>query len=159
MILSLTASKAPFLARWKSLCRAHYSLPGAAGCLMLCASVLPWLNDPLNTTELAWNLSVAIGWQFHIGIFNYGLLCLICAGCSFAAAFANWKALKEHSFCSRRAALAGWLCLLPVWLFLLQYLFADLAGIDQLAQHRVQMLLIQRHFGYAVVQPLIPVNP
>ncbi len=159
MILSLTASKAPFLAYWKSLIRVHYSLPMAAGCLMLCASVLPWLNDPLNIARRAWNLPIDIGWQFHIGIFNYGLLCLACAGCSFAAAFANWKVFKQRQYFSRWSGLAGWLCLLPVWFFLLQYLFADLVGIDQLAQHRIQMLLIQRHFGYAVALPLIPLDP
>src|SRR5579859_3559452 len=159
MILSLTALKAPLLARWKSLCRVQYIVPAAAGSLMLCASLLPWLNAPLNEAKLAWNLPVDIGWQFRIGIFNYGLLCLFCAGCSFAAAFVNWKMFRQHHYFSRWSGLAGWLCLLPVLLFLLQYLFADLVGIDQLAQHRIQMLLIQRHFGYAVSLPLIPVDP
>ncbi|HEY6542761.1 MAG TPA: hypothetical protein VIZ18_17590, partial [Ktedonobacteraceae bacterium] len=28
-----------------------------------------------------------------------------------------------------------------------------------LAQHRIQMLLIQRHFGYAIALPLIPIDP
>src|SRR5579859_354732 len=159
MILSLTASRAPFLARWKSLCRAVYSLPVVAGSLMLCAGLLPWLNDPLNKAKLAWNLPVDIGWQPRIDIFNYGLLCLFCAGCSFAAAFVNWKMFRQRQYFSRWSGLAGWLCLLPVLLFLLQYLFADLVGIDQLAQHRIQMLLIQRHFGYAVALPLIPIDP
>ena len=159
MILSFTASKAPLLTRWKSLGRACYSLPAVAGGLMLCASALPWLNDPLDKARLAWSLPIDIGWQFHIGIFNYGLLCLLCAVCSFAAAFANWKMMRQHGYCSRWSGLVGCLCLLPVLFFLLQYLFADLAGIDRLALHRVQMLLIQRHYGYAVALPLIPVDP
>ena len=194
MILSFTTAKAPVLARslqataWRGLCRVHYSFPAAAGGLRICASVLPWLNDPLNKAKLAWNLPINIGWQFRIDIFNYGLLCLLCAGCSFAAAFVNWKldrrdmataraatTLHENGQqalyssgdpcgrhvpqCSRWSGRAGWLCLLPVLLFLWQYLFADLVSIDQLAQHRIQMLLIQRHFGYAVALPLIPIDP
>lgn len=135
-------------------------VPAVAGTLMLGTSLLPWLNDPLNKTKLAWNVSIDIGWQFHIGIFNYGLLCLICAGCAFAAAFVNWKTSRSHlPPVSRWTGRAGWLCLLPVLLFLLQYLFADLTAINHLAQHRVQMLLIQRHFGYAVALPLIPIDP
>src|SRR5579872_1782311 len=126
-------------------------VPAVAGALMLGTCLLPWLNDPLNKTKLAWNLPIDIGWQFRIGIFNYGLLCLTCAGCAFAAAFINWKMFRRHvPPVSRWAGRAGWLCLLPVSLFLLQYLFADLTAINHLAQHRVQMLLIQRHFGYAV---------
>src|ERR1700694_2715184 len=155
----LSASKELLLPRWKAVCRPQYCVPVAAGSLMVCASVLPWLNDPLGKANLAWNLPVDIGWQFHIDVFNYGVLCLLCACCSFAAAFANWNIFRQrHSF-SRWSGLAGCLCLLPVLLFLLQYLFADLDGINQLAQHRVQMLLIQRHFGYAVALPLIPLDP
>jgi len=134
-------------------------VPVVAGSLMLCASALPWLNDPLGKANVAWNLPVDIGWQFHIDIFNYGLLCLACACCSFAAAFANWRTFKQHHSFSRASGLAGCLCLLPVLLLLLQYLFADLVGINQLAQHRIQMLLIQRHFGYAVALPFIPLDP
>lgn len=166
MILSQTALKAPILARslqataWVRLRRAHILVPAVAGALMLGTCLLPWLNDPLNKTKLAWNLPIDIGWQFHIGIFNYGLLCLTCAGCAFAAAFINWKMFRCHvPPVSRWAGRAGWLCLLPVLLFLLQYLFADLTAINHLAQHRVQMLLIQRHFGYAVALPLIPIDP
>jgi tetratricopeptide (TPR) repeat protein len=155
----LSASKELLLPRWKAVCRPQYYVPVAAGSLMVCASVLPWLNDPLGKANLAWNLPVDIGWQFHIDVFNYGVLCLLCACCSFAAAVANWNIFRQrHSF-SRWSGLAGCLCLLPVLLFLLQYLFADLDGINQLAQHRVQMLLIQRHFGYAVALPLIPLDP
>jgi tetratricopeptide (TPR) repeat protein len=158
MILSLTPSKEQLLARWKGVCRPQYILPLASGSLMLCASVLPWLNDPLGKAKLAWNLPVDIGWQFHIDVFNYGLLCLLGACCSFAAAYINWKIFRQRGYFSRWSGLAGCLCLLPVLLFLLQYLFADLVGINQLAQHRVQMLLIQRHFGYAVALPLIPLD-
>src|SRR5437660_10493835 len=109
MILSLTASKALNLARslqataWGGLCRAQYVVPMAAGSLMFCASLLPWLNDPLNKTKLAWNLPIDIGWQFHIGIFNYGLLCLTCAACAFAAAFVNWKTCGRNMATARVA--------------------------------------------------------
>lgn len=158
MILSLTASKAPILARWKRLCRAHAVIPVAAGSLMCCAGLLPWLNDPLDKAKMAWNMPIDIGWQVRIDICNYGLLCLFCAGCAYAAAFLNWKMFRQGHVCSRWSGRAGWLCLLPVVLFLVQYLFADLVGIDHLAQHRIQMLLIQRHYGYAVALPLVPLD-
>ncbi len=193
MIRSLRASKALFLTHslqataWGGL-RSRALVPVAAGSLMLCASLLPWLNDPLNNAKLAWNVPIDIGWQYSIGIFNYGLLCLLGAACSFAVAFINRNVYRRNMAtarvattihengqqalyssgdpcgrhvpqCSRWCGRVGWLCLLPVLLFLLQYLFADLVGIDQLAQHKIQMLLIQRHFGYIVAQPLIHIDP
>src|SRR5438128_12507878 len=53
----------------------------------------------------------------------------------------------------------GLLCMLPFFLFLLQYLFADVHGVDVLAQHMSQKLLIQQHFGYSVASQLIPLSP
>ncbi len=58
---------------------AKITLPLVAGSIMLCASMLPWLHDPLGLTYSAWQLPVDIGWQFHISIFNYGFLCCCCA--------------------------------------------------------------------------------
>src|SRR5579863_5384461 len=138
-----------------------------AGAVMSGASALPWLNMPLGTASSAWHLPIDIGWQFraglNIGIFNYGLLCMCCACIAFAVAVASWKPFTRRSPMYRaiahRYGLAGCLCLLPLLLFLLQYLFADLAGINQLAQNRIQLLLIQRHYGYTIAQPIIPLDP
>jgi hypothetical protein len=61
-------------------------IPAAVGCSMLCASALPWLNDPLQGFYSAWKLPVDIGWQFHINILSYGLLCTCCAILAFLTA-------------------------------------------------------------------------
>jgi hypothetical protein len=64
----------------------------------------------------------------------------------------NHAALRTHS------TLAGILCLMPISLFLTQYLFIDMASIAQLAQHEFQALLIQKHFGYRVAAPFTPIQ-
>ncbi len=144
---------------WKRLRGLRSTRPVIAGSIMFCASLVTWLNDPLGKTYTAWNLPVDIGWQFRIGVFNYGLLSLLCACFCFAISFASWKPLKGSYLIAHRTGLAGCLCLLPLALFLLQYLCADLVGINQLAQHSKQLLFMQRHFGYATAKPLIPLDP
>ncbi len=137
----------------------HNTMPALAGSLMLCASLCTWLNDPLGRRYTAWNLPIDIGWQFRIGIFNYGLLSLLCACFCFAISFANWTPFKGSHSIANRTGLAACLCLLPLALFLLQYLCADLVGINQLAQHSKQVLFMQRHFGYTTARPLIALDP
>src|SRR6266478_4293594 len=66
-------------------------IPGVAGCIMACATVLPWLNDPLGEAYSAWELPINIGWQVYSSIFNYGLLCLCCAVLCFVIAYGRWK--------------------------------------------------------------------
>jgi Tetratricopeptide repeat len=144
---------------WKRVRGLRNTRPALAGSIMFCAGLVTWLNDPLGKTYAAWNLPVDIGWQFRIGIFNYGLLCLLCACLCFAISFANWEPLKGSSLLARRTGLAGYLCLLPLALFLLQYLGADLVGMNQLAQHSKQLLFMKRHFGYTIAKPLIPLDP
>jgi hypothetical protein len=129
----------------------------AAGMLFACA--LPWLNDPLAGAASAWTLPVDIGWEFRSSIFSYGLLC---AGC---AALALYTA-SVHLQPSRRANLAipgpvslGLLCMTPFVLFVWQYLFVDVYGMDVLAQHMIQQRLVQQHFGYSVASQLIPLLP
>ena len=139
--------------------RLRHIAPALASCCMLCAGLLPWLNDPLGKVYSGWDLPVDIGWQLHIGIFNYGLLCLCCACFSFALTFANWKPFKWSHAIAHRTRLAGCLCLFSVGLFLLQYLCADLVGINQLAEHSKQWLFIQRDLGYGTAKSMITLNP
>ena len=134
-------------------------IPGVAGCIMVCASVLPWLNDPLGEASSAWELPIDIGWQFRVGIFSYGLLCLCCAGYAFLVAYANWKPFKGGDYFVQKRITAGLLCLIPVALFLLQYLCIDAGSMASLAQHETQMLLMQNHLGYRVAGHLIPIDP
>jgi hypothetical protein len=145
-----------------------------AGCIMIGASVLPWLNDPLGDAYTAWELPVDIGWQVHSSIFSYGLLCLCGAVFCFVIAYGRLKPLLSEDAASvmgnlsskvgdirgkRFSVLVGILCLAPVLLFLWQYLFADVHAMEVLAQHRTQLLLIQRYLGYSLAGPLITIDP
>jgi len=134
-------------------------IPAVAGCVMLGASVLPWLTDPLQGNYSAWKLPIDIGWQFHVEVVNYGLLCLCCALYAFCVAYAHWKPFRGSNYFVRRNVSAGLLCLLPIALFLLQYLCADIHSINQLAQHKIQMLLIRQHFGYRTTPERIIIQP
>lgn len=145
------------------------SMPALAACVMLVASLLPWLTDPLEENYPAWRLPIAMGWQFPAAlgvIFNYGLLCLCCA------IYIWFRLVRRGSSClveareadgrgggARVLNTAALLCLAPFALFLLQYLCLDIQGINRLAQHQVQALLISRHFGYNAAPLRIPVNP
>jgi len=134
-------------------------IPAVAGCIMAGTSVLPWLTDSLQGNYNAWQLPIDIGWQFHVAIVSYGLLCLCCALYAFCVAYAHWKPFRGSNYFVRKNVPAGLLCLLPVALFLLQYLFADIHSINQLAQHKIQMLLIRQHFGYRTTPERITIQP
>jgi tetratricopeptide (TPR) repeat protein len=137
-------------------------IPGAAGCIMLCASVLPWLYDPLQGFYSAWKLPVDIDWQFHASILSYGLLCTCCAILNFFTAyvhFARWQQPKGNGYFAPGYVSLGIFCMAPFFLFLLQYLWADVYGIDVLAQHTTQVLLIEQHLGYSVSGQLISLSP
>jgi len=134
-------------------------LPIVGGLIMLGASVSPWLVDPLLGSSLAWKLPIDIGWQVRTGIVSYGLLCLIAALYSFTIAAATVKTFKWSSFFIGKYRVAAILCLAPVALFLLQYLFVDIAGMNILTQHKLQMLLIQYHFGYSGQADRIVIDP
>lgn len=134
-------------------------IPAVAGCIMLVSSILPWLNDPIVGVYSGWKVPVDIGWQFHTSVFSYGLLCLCCAVLAFFASYCYWKQSREPRFFTLGYNSLGVLCMVPFFFFLLQFLFADVHGIDVLAQHTVQVLLIQQHFGYSVASQLIPLSP
>jgi tetratricopeptide (TPR) repeat protein len=134
-------------------------IPAAAGCIMLFGSFLPWLVDPLAGSYSAWKLPVDIGWQFRANIFSYGLLCLCCAALALFTAYVNWKPSRRSRYFTPGYASLGVLCMVPFFLFSLQYLFADVHGVDVLGQHLIQELLVQQHFGYSVTSKLIPLSP
>lgn len=132
---------------------AGYVVPFITGCVMICASTLPWLRDPLGEVYTAWKLPVDLGWQFHTAFLNYGILCVGSASYTFSVAYANWKYGIAYSHIK-----AGIICLLPTILFLLQYLYTDLSAIAVLAQHKNQMLLLVKHFGYSTGSNLFPLK-
>lgn len=129
------------------------------GCSMLVASALPWLRDPLGTEYSAWQLPVDIGWQFRTGLLNYGLLCFCCALYAWLIAYAQWRPFRGHTLFAHSHLTAGMLCIVPLLLFLLQYLSVDMQAMALLAQHKAQALLIQQHFGYRATPQLIPLSP
>lgn len=120
-------------------------VPLIAGSVMALVAFLPWLQDPLGEVYSAWRIPVNLGWPFHSGFFNYGVLCLGCACYSFYSARMSWK--QNIPFNHVMLALV---CLTPTGLFLLQYLYFDLQAIAALAHHKDQMLLVQNQFGYRV---------
>jgi tetratricopeptide (TPR) repeat protein len=135
-------------------------LPAIAGCAMILASLLPWLNDPLGGYYSAWSLPVNMGWPFQVKAFNYGLLCLCCALYTFIIASQNWRAWSSKELSPVwHPTPAGTLCLVPVIFFLWQYLCVDLGTVSHLAQHQLQAVLTQQNFGYNVATPLFPIDP
>ncbi|MDQ2904377.1 MAG: hypothetical protein ABI456_01270 [Ktedonobacteraceae bacterium] len=139
--------------------RLQVIVPLCAGGLMLVASFLPWLNDPLMGAYAAWSLPVDAGWQFRAAALSYGSLCLCCACYALLLACAAWRPLKVHISLPRSYIAAGCLCLVPIVLFLFQYLCSDTHGISDLAQHKVQVLLVEQHFGYKFPRDRIFVAP
>ena len=129
---------------------------------MIGATFLTWLADALGATYSAWNLPIDIGWQIRMDALNYGLLCVLCALLVFYRVFTHWRLRSNPPAQTHYVLLpklVGLLCLAPVLLFILQYLFVDIQGIDTLAQHETQMLLIQQHFGYNTLHQLLPLKP
>ena len=133
--------------------------PLIAGGIMLFATIVPWMNDPLTGIRSAWQLPVDIGWQVHSPLLSYGLLCFLCALCSLVVAYANWKPFRGSSYFVRKHIQVGLLCCIPLFLFLLQYLLADTVSIDVLSQHEIQLQLIQHHFGYDYPAQLVYIDP
>lgn len=133
--------------------------PVLAGVLMLVASVLPWLVDPLGTSYSAWAIPIDVGWQFHTTILSYGLLCTCIALYAFLVAYAQWRPFPASAALVQRRTQAGLLCLVPVLLFFMQYLYMDVQGITTLGNHLIQFLLIRQHFGYDVSPMRVVLKP
>lgn len=131
-------------------------LPALAGSLMLCAGLLPWLIEPLQAGVPAWQLPFDLGWQVRTGLFNYGLLCTLCALYPFFIAYRTWQAGRNLPARARLSApapacfRAALLCCLPVVLLLWQYLFVDFGSLTQLARHEAQYLLLTQNLGYGI---------
>ena len=51
---------------WDRLARLRHIAPVLAGSSMLCAGLLPWLNDPLGKVYSAWDLPVVCGGVFGV---------------------------------------------------------------------------------------------
>lgn len=133
--------------------------PVLAGALMLVAGGLPWLVDPLGTSYSAWALAIDIGWQFHTTILSYGLLCTCIALYAFLVAYAQWRPFVGSAVLVQKRTQVGLLCLLPTVLFLMQYLYMDVAGINTLGNHLLQSLLLKQHLGYSVSPIRVAVKP
>ncbi|MBV9613862.1 MAG: hypothetical protein JO031_00230 [Ktedonobacteraceae bacterium] len=129
------------------------------GCSLLCASILPWLKDPLGEVYCAWQLPVYAGWPYRVGFLNYGLLCLCCALYVFLFACPGWQLWRKYRGVEYGHRVSRFVSLVPVTLFLYQYLCADVSAITLLANHERQMLLIQQQFGYQGTTQLIMLNP
>src|SRR5437773_6174476 len=110
-------------------------VPAIAGFSLALSSVLPWLRDPLGTVYNAWQVPIDIGWQFRFSFLNYGLLCLCGSGFALLVALAHCRTFKGHIIFQRQHRLVGFFCLLPVLLFLWQYLWVDVGGMTLLASH------------------------
>ncbi len=129
------------------------------GCSLLCASILPWLKDPLGDVYCAWQLPVYVGWSYPVGFLNYGLLCLCCALYIFLYALPGWQSWKRYSSFIYSHKIIRFASLIPVLLFLFQYLCADISAVALMANHERQMLLIQQQFGYQGTIQLIMLDP
>ncbi len=130
------------------------------GCFLLCASIMPWLKDPLGDVYCAWQLPVYIGWSSHASFLNYGLLCLSCSLYVLLFIHPDWQLWKRRRSGSVHShKITRFVPLIPVLLFVFQYLCADISAMALLANHELQMLLIQQQFGYQGTIQLIMLNP
>lgn len=152
--------------RWQALQRATAQpasvlLPALAGGLMLCAGFLPWLKYPLGDVMTAWSIPIDIGWQIRSPLFSYGLLCMVCGLPAFAVAYGyRQQSMNAQRDREQPGVLIAILCsLMPMALFVFQYLCIDLQSVNVLAQQKVQMLLIENFYGYKVSPPLIQLQP
>jgi tetratricopeptide (TPR) repeat protein len=139
-----------------------YTLNGAAivaACSMLCVSILPWLKDPLGAVYSAWQLPLYPGWPYHIAFLNYGLLCVLCALYTFIHAFVGGQSYRRHNYFTYGCRITRFISVIPVLLFLFQYLCTNVSALALLARHERQMLLIQMYFGYKGDNQIIMLNP
>ncbi len=130
-----------------------------AGCSLLCVSILPWLKDPLGAVYSAWQLPLYPGWPYHIAFLNYGLLCVLCALYTFIHAFIGWQPYRRHRYFTYGCRITRFISVIPVLLFLFQYLCTNVSALALFSTHERQMLLIQMYFGYKGDSQIIMFNP
>ncbi|GCE24735.1 hypothetical protein KDA_02190 [Dictyobacter alpinus] len=167
----VTSQRRPWSAR---RCWAPYRviIPGAAGVSMLIASVLPWFTNPSGTRLIAWQLPVDLGWQLRSGMFNYGLICACCALYIFYVTRQTWLVLRAQNsadptylLAAPRVSLtqnyiqAGLLCLVPMVLFLFQFLCADMVTVADVTRQQIQLELARTHLGYQATPEFTPILP
>lgn len=135
-------------------------IPAVTGSIVLIASVLPWLLNPLGGTVSAWGVPFNIGWPLPLPqVFSYGLLCLCWGIYAWVIGVKNWRAVKRQELAvSVRPTLAGVLGVALFVSILWQYLVVDMGGINQLAQEQIQTLFTQNNFGYNVPAALFPLD-
>ncbi len=140
--------------------RRNLLAPAVAGWLILSASFVPWLADPLYGPRSPWSVEITLAWPLSLPVLSLGQLCL-----------AGWLlsclhlALLWH-FSSNSRGKGVWLlyrglrllCALPLMLFLLEYLSGGTAQMDVLMQHKIEAVLIQRHLGYNLARDWLPVT-
>src|SRR5450631_309070 len=129
------------------------------GCSLLCASILPWLKDPLGAVYSSWQLPLYPGWPYHIAFLNYGMLCTFFALYVLLHAFADWQSHRKYNYFVYGRRITRFIPIIPVLLFLFQYLCADVSALALLATHERQMLLMQMYFGYKGDNQIIMLNP
>jgi len=140
--------------------------------IMIIASLVPWYSDPTGTRPRAWQLPIDLGWQLQFGVFNYGLLCTVCAFYMFYIARKAWLAKRSlesddppillqtpRLAFARHQTLAALLCLVPTLLYTYQFLIVDMAAIAHMTHAVDQLQLTQSHFGYAGSPRFIIIQP
>ncbi len=126
---------------------------------MLVGSIVPWLNDPFGPAYKAWQLPIYLSWTSSVAVLNYGTLCACCALLLFIMSYAHYKPFKGSHYFLHQHTFAGVVCLIPVLVFFTQYLFTDVQSINQLAQHKIQMLLIESHYNYRTGAQIFLIKP
>jgi hypothetical protein len=146
--------------------------PGLAGVIMITTGLLPWYNDPTGSRLTAWQLPIELGWQLHVGVLNYGVLCTACALYAFYLARQAWLVMQNAQSddpptllrtprlaFARHQTIAALLCLIPPLLYSYQFLCADIATIAHITHVVNQLQLTQSHFGYAGSPHFIQIQP
>ncbi|MBX5458459.1 MAG: hypothetical protein IRZ31_16310 [Thermogemmatispora sp.] len=143
---------------WREWKAAHGRLLLAC-VLMLGASGLPWLADPLRGGCSPWQTPLVPAWSLaapgtvgaaltSVGAGSF-MAALVCLGCTLRP-FADQDLWRYR--------LAGASCLLPLCLFLLHFTAVDTQQGDLLAYHKLEAQLILRHLGYNLPRDWLPVT-
>lgn len=140
------------------------SIPVGVGVLMLFTSFLPWLKDPLGNAYNAWSLPLEFGWWVGLPsvltrLLSYGLLCTLCGVYVMLVGYASNTSFQWHRYFFKKHILSALVCMVPLLIFCVQYLFVDMPFMAHLAQRETQLLLIQHHFGYHSAAQRIAINP
>ncbi|WP_146747193.1 tetratricopeptide repeat protein [Thermogemmatispora tikiterensis] len=127
--------------------------------LMLGASGLPWLADPLRGGCSPWQTPLVPAWSLTAPGTVGAALTSVGAGSCMAALLCLGCTLRPFvDRCLWRYRLAGASCLVPLCLFLLHFTAVDTQQGDLLAYHKLEAQLILRHLGYNLPRDWLPVT-